>query len=120
EASMPEEIVAGSSEAELTQPQPGEAHEGSASPEPNDEEQPAEPADHKRGRPKKGDLSINAKVLDLIDRGPECKGWGFGKIEKNLGCAHSSVEACSAFTALENLRRIAQAEKRERDAKKRR
>jgi hypothetical protein len=101
-------------------PQPGEAHEGATPPELNDEEQPTEPVDCKRGRPKKGDPSINAKVLDLIDRHPECKGWGSRKIAKTLGCAHSSVEACSAFTALENLRRIAQAEKRERDAKKRR
>jgi hypothetical protein len=76
------------------------------------------PAGGKGGRPKEGQPSVNARLIDLITQKPECKGWGSRKVAEALGCAKSSVEACSAFKQLEGVRRIAQAERRERDARK--
>jgi hypothetical protein len=71
------------------------------------------------GRPEKGKPSVNAMVLDLIERNPEAKGWGARKIANVIGCAMSSVQGCPAFKALGELRAMARAARQEQDAKKR-
>jgi hypothetical protein len=72
----------------------------------------------KAGRPKRGQPSVNARLLDLWTRTPEAKTWSIKKMADTIGCARSSIKDCEAFQKLAEIRRLARAERQLDKAKK--
>jgi hypothetical protein len=78
------------------------------------------PRPRKGGRPKKGTMSIDARLLDVYLKNPERKEMGARELSEILGCARSTVQDCKVFKANEAARRMAKAERRLKDAKRHR
>ena len=56
---------------------------------------------------KKSKATVNARVIDLLQRNPEARDWSARKIAESLECGESSVAECEAYKTLDTAREMA-------------
>lgn len=70
-----------------------------------------ETADKSECAPKKGRATVNARMLDMIQNNPDCRGWTARNWARCLKCSPSSVAGTPTWGALKMIREQLKAER---------